>query len=314
MTIIYKKGNEELLDIIKPLWEKLNEEHRRLSVHFSDEFLSNTFDKRKAGLLELTKTETIRIDLAKDSATNQYIGYCVSTVNQQKVGEVASLYVEENYRGLGIGHTLMKKSLFWMEHLSVIKKNYRSTWKRKSSRFLQEIQLLSSFLYIRTDGRKMTIIEWRNIEMKTETERLVIVPVTQDNIKEAASQYPIGDHITYHLEECKENPALISWGSWFVIRKEDNRVIGDIGFKGKANHEGAVEIGYGILPEAQNQGYATEAVKAIIHWAFSDTQVKRIIAECDENNYPSIKVLEKVKMNRIKVQDGMIYWELTNPV
>ena len=121
-NIIYEEGNEELLDAIQPLWEKLNEEHRQLSKHFSDVFLNNNFDKRKRGLLELAKTAQIRVDLVKDSTSNQYIGYCVSTVDQQKVGEIESLFVEESYRGLKIGDMLMKKSLSWMDQFPTVKK------------------------------------------------------------------------------------------------------------------------------------------------------------------------------------------------
>ena len=119
---IYEEGNEELLDFIKPLWEQLNEEHRQLSKHFSNVFLSNNFEKRKTGLIEQAKTASISVYLVKDSITDKYIGYCVSTVDQQKVGEVESLFIEERYRGLGIGDNLMKKALSWMDSVSTVKK------------------------------------------------------------------------------------------------------------------------------------------------------------------------------------------------
>jgi len=120
--IIYEEGNEELLDLMKPLWEKHNEQHSRLSIYFSDSFLNKSFEKRKSELLELAETALIRVDLVKDFKEDKYIGFCVSTVDQQKTGKVESLFIEEAYRGLGIGNVLMNKVLAWMDHLSVVKK------------------------------------------------------------------------------------------------------------------------------------------------------------------------------------------------
>ena len=63
------------------------------------------------------------------------------------------------------------------------------------------------------------------------------------------------------LEKLREDSTQLGWGVWLVINKENNTIIGDIGFKGKPNSENTVEVGYGIIPSAQNKGYATEAVK-----------------------------------------------------
>ncbi len=122
LDFIYEEGNEELLDFIKPLWEQLNEEHRHLSRYFSSDFASNNFEKRKAGLIEQTKKAIIRVDLVKVSHSNKYIGYCVSKVDKQKVGEVESLYIENKYRKSGIGGNLIKKVLSWMDSIPTEKK------------------------------------------------------------------------------------------------------------------------------------------------------------------------------------------------
>ncbi len=54
------------------------------------------------------------MDLAHD--TNKVrVAYCVSTINSQRVAEVDSIYVREEYRSLGIGDQLMKRSLEWMD-------------------------------------------------------------------------------------------------------------------------------------------------------------------------------------------------------
>ena len=120
----------------------------------------------------------------------------------------------------------------------------------------------------------------------------------------------MGPHINKYLEELKEDSTLLGWGVWFVINQENNTVIGDIGFKGKPNSENIVEIGYGIVPSAQGKGYATEAVQKLIDWAFSNKNINKIVAECLDENIPSIRVLEKLQMKRMGSENNMLKWQL----
>jgi ribosomal-protein-alanine N-acetyltransferase len=147
--------------------------------------------------------------------------------------------------------------------------------------------------------------------MELQTHRLKLIPCTEDSVSKVTSkEYEIGPHIEAYLEGLKDDSTLLGWGVWLVIEKEKNTIIGDIGFKGKPNSENVVEVGYGIIPSAQKKGYATEAVKGIIKWAFSSSQVNKVIAECLDDNIPSIKVLEKLKMTRIDQENNMLKWEL----
>ena len=52
-------------------------------------------------------------------------------------------------------------------------------------------------------------------------------------------------------------------------------------------------FGYGISEEYQNNGYATEAVKAVLEWAFAHSEVTSVEAESDSGNTASERVLEK---------------------
>lgn len=107
------------LDLIGPLWEKLNEHHRVRSPHWADFHAHQTFDLRKKGLLEKSSVGALRIDIARDGNTGAIIGYCVSTVTEKKEGEIESIFVEKDYRRCGIGDNFMKKAMAWMDSLSV---------------------------------------------------------------------------------------------------------------------------------------------------------------------------------------------------
>ncbi|MFD1356985.1 GNAT family N-acetyltransferase [Fictibacillus halophilus] len=146
--------------------------------------------------------------------------------------------------------------------------------------------------------------------MKLETERLTIIPVDQQLVEKLSpGDYEIHGFIKSYLTDLKEDESLLGWGVWFVIEKETGKIIGDIGFKGKPVDQ-TVEIGYGIIPSAQGKGYATEAVKGIIDWALSTKLVRKVVAECLEDNIASIKVLEKLGFERTGTDENMLKWKL----
>ena len=147
--------------------------------------------------------------------------------------------------------------------------------------------------------------------MNLQTHRLNIIPCTGQLLSlYPKEEYKIGLHIVQYLEELKKDSTLSGWGVWMVIDKETNTIIGDIGFKGKPNSDQTVEVGYGMIPSAQNKGYATEAVKEIIKWAFSFENVNKVMAECLVDNISSTRVLEKLHMHKVGVIDNLSIWQL----
>ena len=114
MYIKYLEVNRQETDIIKPLWEKLRDHHRELSPNFSGRYTELTFENRRDELLKKSIGGSLKIDIAKDKDTKWLVGYCVSSISEELEGEVDSIYVEEDYRSLGIGKELMKRTLKWM--------------------------------------------------------------------------------------------------------------------------------------------------------------------------------------------------------
>ena len=120
--IEYTVTDQKDIDLIVPLWEKLNQHHRVRSPHHAAHFARMTFDLRKKALLKKTGEGTMRIDLAKDTDTGAIIGYCLSTISEEKEGEIQSIFVEKDYRLYGIGDNFMKKAIAWMDNLSIAKR------------------------------------------------------------------------------------------------------------------------------------------------------------------------------------------------
>jgi [ribosomal protein S5]-alanine N-acetyltransferase len=100
-----------------------------------------------------------------------------------------------------------------------------------------------------------------------------------------------------------------------LIHKLERLAIGQIGFKGQPDTDGSVEIGYGLNATHHNQGYASEAVGALVNWALESGFAKRITAETLESNLASNRVLEKLDFVRVgtrfDAEEGgnLIVWE-----
>jgi ribosomal protein S18 acetylase RimI-like enzyme len=106
-------GSRELLDLVQPLWEKLNKHHEANSNNFSDRFRNLKFEVRKNKFIN-DKNLEVKIDLIKDKDKAIYIGYCISTINKELIGEIDSLFVEKEYRKYGLGDKLMNGALEWL--------------------------------------------------------------------------------------------------------------------------------------------------------------------------------------------------------
>jgi RimJ/RimL family protein N-acetyltransferase len=99
-----------------------------------------------------------------------------------------------------------------------------------------------------------------------------------------------------------------------VVHAEKNEVIGNAGFTGPPDPEGAVEIAYGIVPDYQRQGFATEAAQALVAFARTNDRVRTICAHTLPERNASTRVLEKCGFQRvgelIHPTDGLIWrWQ-----
>ncbi len=98
------------------------------------------------------------------------------------------------------------------------------------------------------------------------------------------------------LEAYSKNPVQ---SYMFVIEwKESNLFVGLAALNlGKPKYRSA-EIWFKLLPEFWGKGFATEALKALIHFGFKDLNLHRIEAGCAVDNMASMKVLEKAGMQQ----------------
>ncbi|QJB55195.1 GNAT family N-acetyltransferase [Pseudodesulfovibrio sp. zrk46] len=114
-------GGTERLDDIRPMWEALNKLHAQVAPHFRLDFECYEFKDRKAYLQSKATLGELRIFLIR--LKGKFIGYCVASLGNDFHGEIESIYVDELYRSMKMGDTLMRAALDWMDENGAITKS-----------------------------------------------------------------------------------------------------------------------------------------------------------------------------------------------
>ena len=140
------------------------------------------------------------------------------------------------------------------------------------------------------------------------TERLVIRPFQESDHKdlyeylslEETYQYEPGKPIS--LEEARKIASERAKGTdfWAVTLKDGSqKLIGHLSFiQTEPKSFLTWEIGFIFNPAFQNNGFATEASRALIAHAFAEMDSHRVVGFCATENVASWRVLEKCGMKR----------------
>ena len=103
-------------------------------------------------------------------------------------------------------------------------------------------------------------------------------------------------------------PGAEPFGIWVMIESATGIVVGDIGFLGPADVAGAVEVGYGVVPDRRRRGYAGEALAALVAWVLEEPGVVSVVARCEVGNVASMRTLCRVGFVETGTADGTLAW------
>ncbi|MGG7972874.1 GNAT family N-acetyltransferase [Klebsiella aerogenes] len=90
----------------------------------------------------------------------------------------------------------------------------------------------------------------------------------------------------------------------FVLRDSVGTPLGDIGLHISTKNPHEADVGYALLPQAQGQGYASEALRAICDYGFTTLGIHAINAWVLGDNLGSSRLLEKQGFVRIQVLEN----------
>lgn len=142
------------------------------------------------------------------------------------------------------------------------------------------------------------------------SKRLILRPFVTDDAAALFSWSSDGD-VTRYLrfkphESLQESEKIIKrWVRdsekppcfhWAIERREDLRVIGSMGIEITSLHDNRGEIGYCLAKDVWNQGYATEALRTVLRFAFDVAGFHRLESCHSTLNQASGRVMEKAGM------------------
>ena len=117
--------------------------------------------------------------------------------------------------------------------------------------------------------------------------------------------------IKRNIKSYKDN----GFGLWAVVSKNDNLFLGECGIT-LQNIDGELlpELGYHINKCFCNNGYASEAAKECIKYAFDTLELKTLYSYTNIDNVPSILVAKKNGMKYIKRFKKKVLGEIVDEV
>ena len=107
--------------------------------------------------------------------------------------------------------------------------------------------------------------------------------------------------LAYRLRQVRDDETQAPWLVRAIVL--GGEMIGHIGFHGSPGRnarkdQGAVEVGYTIFPEHRGQGYATEAVVALLDWGRRQG-IERFIASVGPGNEPSLALVHRLGFREV---------------
>jgi ribosomal-protein-alanine N-acetyltransferase len=169
------------------------------------------------------------------------------------------------------------------------------------------------------------------------TERLDLVPATPELLRAALGprdrlaralgarvpeswppRYLDDAAIEYTLARLAEGERHAGWWMYFIVLREPDggrTLVGSGGYAGPPAQDGSVEVGYGVVPDHQRRGYASEAVRGLVKRAFARPDIRKITAQTLPELEPSIGVLLKCGFRHAGAgaEPGAIRFDLLRP-
>ena len=147
------------------------------------------------------------------------------------------------------------------------------------------------------------------IRLKLQTDRLTLDPINSNDLEifHKTNTDPFvrkylwdGQKIPYSLsakiiEEVERRFKQEQWGLWKIINSTSEDYLGYAGFWYFFD-EKQPQLLYALLPEFTGNGYATEASRELIKYAFEVLNFDYLMASTDKSNKESVNVAQRLNM------------------
>lgn len=212
--------------------------------------------------------------------------------------------------------TLIKETLYITDHEEICRQLLEEkanvlVWLHKENRekdlsiapyAIENIEEMD-FVYAERIFRRFQKLPWNIIE----TDRCMIREMTEEDL-DAVYEVYTGKSITKYMEGLYEDReeeleytrsyiqnAYTFWGygTWVIERKADSKIIGRVGFNLRDGYE-EPEIGFVIMEEEQQKGYAYECCEAVLKVGKEEYEFESVQALVRDGNTASINLCRKL--------------------
>ena len=146
--------------------------------------------------------------------------------------------------------------------------------------------------------------------------QLTFIPIIAD--AKSMGKYLVNDFCKsvyeVYAQLYSKNGYNVPWIGYFILNGDE--IVGVGGYKGTPR-DNKIEIAYGVLPEKEGKGFATEICKQLIVIALSVNPNMRVFARTLREESPSTSILRKNNFKFIGTvedsEDGQVWeWEFEN--
>ena len=154
--------------------------------------------------------------------------------------------------------------------------------------------------------------------IEIETPRLKLILESLDETRARIDAMSQADRVDLSADWLSLLAAATCADPWILgfnmLRRDENVIVGQCGFKGPPSADGMVEIAYCVEPDRRGNGYATEAAQAMTMHAFQHNDVRLVRAHTLPEPNASTRVLTKAGFQNvgevIDPDDGPVWrWE-----
>jgi [ribosomal protein S5]-alanine N-acetyltransferase len=156
------------------------------------------------------------------------------------------------------------------------------------------------------------------VDRTLRTRRLVLRPVAAEDHAELLAHWTSPDVRQFLFDGAILSPADVSgtiadsahsfgaagYGLWLIREREGTGLVGTAGLR--PLEDLGPEVVYSLAPGARGKGYATEAARAVMVHALGPLGLPEVLAEVDEGNAASLKVIERLGMAQFEETTGLL--------
>lgn len=146
-------------------------------------------------------------------------------------------------------------------------------------------------------------------EMTPADARHVVAGTPADGVRWAPGYPSPGERraAARFLATCADTGDPSPFGSYGIRLRADGVVIGGAGFHAAPDERGSVTIGYGLVESARGNGYASEALRALLRVA-RQRGVARVLGDADVGNVASQHVMSAAGMRLVGEDASLRYY------